>query len=123
MRPIVDVAKDAGLAPDALEAYGRHMAKVPLESFPEASPDSQLVIVTAMSPTPLGEGKTTTSIGLVQGLARIGRRPVLTLRQPSIGPLFGIKGWRHRGRKGPGHAGHGNQPPLHRRCSRRRIGP
>ena len=92
MRPIVDVAKDAGLVPDALEAYGRHMAKVPLESFPEASPDSQLVVVTAMSPTPLGEGKTTTSIGLVQGLAKIGRRPVLTLRQPSIGPLFGIKG-------------------------------
>ena len=92
MRPIVDVAGDAGLSPDSLEPYGRYMAKVPLEAFPQRSPDSQLVLVTAMTPTPLGEGKTTTSIGLVQGLARLGRRPVLTLRQPSVGPLFGVKG-------------------------------
>ena len=92
MRDIQDVAKDMGLPTDALEPYGRYMAKVPLEAFPDGSTQGQLVVVTAMTPTPLGEGKTTTSIGLVQGLARLGRRPVLTLRQPSIGPLFGIKG-------------------------------
>ncbi len=92
MRPIVDVAGDMGLPIDALELYGRYKAKVPLEAFSGRPAQGQLVVVTAMTPTPMGEGKTTTSIGLVQGLARIGRRPVLTLRQPSIGPVFGIKG-------------------------------
>ena len=92
MRPILDVAGDMGLAPDALEPYGRYIAKVPLDAFPDGASQGQLVLVTAMTPTPAGEGKTTTSIGLVQGLARLGRRPILTLREPSIGPVFGIKG-------------------------------
>ncbi len=92
MRPIVDVADDLGLQADDLELYGRYIAKVPLESFPAGDSKAKLVVVTAMTPTPMGEGKTTTSIGLVQGLARLGRRPVLTIREPSMGPVFGIKG-------------------------------
>ncbi len=92
MRPIADVAADMGLPADALEFYGRHKAKVPLEAFPGGPPKGKLVVVTAMTPTPQGEGKTTTSIGLVQGLARLGRKPILTIREPSLGPVFGIKG-------------------------------
>ena len=92
MRLIVDVAAEIGLPADALELYGPYKAKIPLDVSPSGSSEGELVVVTAMTPTPAGEGKTTTSIGLVQGLARIGRRPVLTLREPSIGPVFGIKG-------------------------------
>ncbi|PZC47987.1 MAG: formate--tetrahydrofolate ligase [Chloroflexi bacterium] len=92
MRPILDVAADMGLTAAALELHGHYKAKVPLEAFPSPGTDVPLVIVTAMTPSPPGEGKTTTSIGLVDGLARIGRRPVLTLREPSMGPFFGIKG-------------------------------
>ena len=99
MRPILDVAGDMGLSADKLELYGQYKAKVPLEAFPDPSTQTPLVVVTAMTPTPLGEGKTTTSIGLVQGLSRIGRRPVLTLREPSIGPVFGIKGGGTGGRQ------------------------
>ncbi|MDA0364595.1 MAG: formate--tetrahydrofolate ligase [Chloroflexi bacterium] len=92
MRPIADVAATMGLSFDQLEPYGRDKAKVPLEVFPETANAAPLIVVTAITPTPAGEGKTTTSIGLVDGLARIGKRPVLTIRQPSLGPLFGRKG-------------------------------
>ena len=92
MRLIADVAVEMGLPADALEPHGHYMAKVPLEAFPPAKADAPLVIVTAMTPSPPGEGKTTTAIALVEGLARIGRRPVLTIREPSMGPFFGIKG-------------------------------
>ena len=92
MRPILDVARDLGLPADAVEPYGRFMAKVPLEAFPPQRQDTPLVVVTAITPTPAGEGKTTTAIGLTEGLARIGRRPVLTIRQPSMSLLFGQKG-------------------------------
>lgn len=91
-RPILDVASDAGIPPETLETHGPHVAKLPqaLPDYPgEPAP---LVMVTAVTPTPLGEGKTTTAIGLAQGLKRIGKRPILTLRQPSLGPVFGIKG-------------------------------
>ena len=92
MHPIANVASDMGLPGEMLHPYGRYMAKVELEAIPDGPASGQLVIVTAMTPTAMGEGKTTTSIGLVQALARLGERPVLTLRQPSIGPVFGIKG-------------------------------
>ncbi|MDN5557952.1 MAG: formate--tetrahydrofolate ligase, partial [Ruaniaceae bacterium] len=88
-RPIVDIATGAGIDSDSLIPYGHSVAKVPLRSSPGPAP---LVMVTAITPTPLGEGKTTTAVGLVQGLARLGRRPIATLRQPSLGPTFGIKG-------------------------------
>ena len=91
MRPIADVVAGMGLAWDQIEPYGVDTVKVPLDAFPPQR-DAKVVVVTAITPTPAGEGKTTTSIGLTDGLARIGRRPVLTIRQPSLGPLFGRKG-------------------------------
>lgn len=92
MRPIAEVAADMGLDWNDLEPYGRDRAKVPLQAFPKSDNPGKLIVVTAITPTPAGEGKTTTSVGLVQGLARIGKRPVLTIRQPSLGPVFGKKG-------------------------------
>jgi formate--tetrahydrofolate ligase len=92
VRPIADVAASMGLSWDDLEPHGRDKAKVPLHLFPRTDTPAKLIVVTAITPTPAGEGKTTTSIGLVDGLARIGKRPVLTIRQPSLGPLFGRKG-------------------------------
>lgn len=85
-----DVATAAGIDAATIETHGPHVAKLPLPgSHPGVAP---MVLVTAITPTPLGEGKTTTAIGLAQGLRRLGRSPVLALRQPSQGPTFGIKG-------------------------------
>lgn len=94
LRPIVDVAADAGLEPHEVEPYGRFKAKVDLSVLDRLKdqPNGHFVVVTAITPTRAGEGKTTTSVGLTQGLGRIGRRPVLCLREPSMGPVFGIKG-------------------------------
>ncbi|WP_040157812.1 formate--tetrahydrofolate ligase [Nigerium massiliense] len=99
LKPIEDVAATIGLAADSLEPRGRHLAKVGLVDARPA-PGAKYVVVTAVTPTPLGEGKTTTVIGLADGLARQGRRAVCTLRQPSLGPVFGIKG----GAAGGGYA-------------------
>jgi formate--tetrahydrofolate ligase len=93
LRPIAEVARDLGIAPEHLEPYGRDKAKVRLEALEGAGrPPGKLILVSAITPTPAGEGKTTTSIGLAQGLRRIGRRSALALRQPSMGPVFGRKG-------------------------------
>jgi formate--tetrahydrofolate ligase len=92
MRPIADLAADMGLDPSVLEPYGHDKAKIPLDAFPESSEKAKLVVVTAITPTPAGEGKSTTAIGLTQGLAKIGKKPVLTIRQPALGPVFGHKG-------------------------------
>jgi formate--tetrahydrofolate ligase len=94
LRPIEEVAAEAGLEPSEVEPYGRHKAKVALSVLDRLRdrPDGHLVIVTAVTPTRAGEGKTTTSIGLTQGLGRLGRRAVLCMREPSMGPVFGIKG-------------------------------
>ncbi|MBM3139031.1 MAG: formate--tetrahydrofolate ligase [Chloroflexi bacterium] len=92
LRPIAEVASTLGLAWGDLEPYGTDKAKIPLRLFPQSAHPAPLVVVTAITPTPAGEGKTTTSIGLVDGLAKFGKRPVLTIRQPSLGPLFGRKG-------------------------------
>ncbi len=91
---IEDVAASAGIAAEHLEPYGRYVAKVaPTALAPLADrPLAKYVVVTAVTPTPLGEGKTTTSIGLAQALAHLGHRSMLSLRQPSLGPTFGIKG-------------------------------
>jgi formate--tetrahydrofolate ligase len=94
-RPIVDVARDLGLRDDEIEFYGPTKAKVSLAAIARleaAGPRGKYVVVTAITPTPLGEGKTTTTIGLTQGLNRIGRRAAVAIRQPSLGPVFGIKG-------------------------------
>ncbi len=94
-RPIVDVARDLGIADDELELYGRTKAKVTLEAIRRLElerPRGKYVVVTAITPTPLGEGKSTTSVGLAQGLCAIGRKAAVNIRQPSLGPVFGIKG-------------------------------
>src|SRR4051812_6209790 len=93
LRPIADVAGDLGIAPEHLEPYGRDKAKVrPEVSRGSGRRPGKLILVSAITPTPAGEGKTTTSIGLAQGLRRIGKRVAVALRQPSMGPVFGRKG-------------------------------
>jgi formate--tetrahydrofolate ligase len=94
-RPIHDVARDLGLREDEIELYGSTKAKVTLNGIRRLeaqNPRGRYVVVTAITPTPLGEGKTTTTVGLAQGLNRIGKRAAVAIRQPSLGPVFGIKG-------------------------------
>jgi len=91
LRPIVEVAAELGVAPDDLEPYGRYKAKLPL-SLAQQPSRGQLILVTGINPTTAGEGKTTTCIGLVQALRRLGKRAIACLRQPSLGPVFGVKG-------------------------------
>jgi formate--tetrahydrofolate ligase len=92
--PIQDIAGEIGIGPDLLEPYGQFVAKVKLDAIAALAdrPPARYVVVTAVTPTPLGEGKTTTTIGLAQGMARIGRRATAAIRQASMGPTFGIKG-------------------------------
>jgi formate--tetrahydrofolate ligase len=93
-RPIIRVADELGLLADEVELHGRLLAKVSLSALARLAdaPLGRLVLVTAMTPTPLGEGKTTTAIGLADGLATLGLRSIVTLRQPTLGPVFGLKG-------------------------------
>ena len=93
-RPIEEIAEAAGIPEGAWEPYGRYKAKVDCDALPHGGgkEPGKLVLVTAITPTPAGEGKTTTSIGLADGLSRIGKRAALALREPSLGPVFGIKG-------------------------------
>ncbi len=102
LRPITQIAEEAGLEPDDYDPYGKYKAKVDLavlERFADR-PDAKLIDVTAITPTKAGEGKTTTSVSLTQGLGHIGKKPVLCLREASLGPVFGIKG----GAAGGGYA-------------------
>ena len=102
LRPILDIASDAGLLLDEIEPYGRYKAKVDLSVLERLAdqPDAKLINVTAITPTPAGEGKTTTSVSLTQGLGVLGKNPVLCLREASLGPVFGVKG----GAAGGGYA-------------------
>jgi len=90
--PIFDIAESLGIDEKFVEPYGREMAKISLDALKKSSKRGKLVLVSAITPTPAGEGKTTTSIGLAQGLKKIGKRAALALRQPSMGPVFGRKG-------------------------------
>ena len=102
MKKITEIADSLGIPEDALELYGNFKAKVDyrlLRSY-EERPDGKLILVTAINPTPAGEGKTTTSVGLGDGLRKIGKRSVIALREPSLGPVFGVKG----GAAGGGYA-------------------
>ncbi len=109
-RPIVDVAADLGLSPDDLELYGRDKAKISQPTLERllAPPElgaggvkrGKLIVVTAITPTPAGEGKTTVTIGLAQGLCKLGKKAIAAIREPSLGPVFGMKG----GAAGGGHA-------------------
>lgn len=94
LRPIADIAAAAGIPPEALEPYGRTKAKIAFDfiTAQESRPDGALVLVTGISPTPAGEGKTTTTIGLGDALRRIGQAAIICLREPSLGPCFGVKG-------------------------------
>ena len=93
IRPIADVARELGIDDDNLESHGKWKAKIALDEVGKsARGKGRLVLVTAINPTPAGEGKTTTSIGLAMGLRRLGKNAVLALREPSLGPVFGVKG-------------------------------
>src|SRR5512136_2979128 len=94
LRPITEIAASIGLTEDDLEYYGRYKAKVRIEAIKsfERRANASLILVSAMTPTPAGEGKTTVSIGLAQALAKLGKQTIVTLREPSLGPIFGIKG-------------------------------
>lgn len=100
LRPILDIAADAGIDESLVECYGRYKAKLCLPPDFGAEKSGKLVLVTAVTPTSAGEGKTTVTIGLADGLRRLGRSAVLALREPSLGPVFGLKG----GATGGGHA-------------------
>ncbi len=100
LRPITEIAAAAGLDADEIDLYGRYKGKVHLSVLDRLAgrADAKLVCVTAITPTRAGEGKTTTSVSLTQGLGHIGRRPVLCIREASLGPVFGIKGGASRWR-------------------------
>jgi formyltetrahydrofolate synthetase len=102
LRPILEIAEESGLMPDEVELYGRYKAKIDLSVLERLAdrPDAKLINVTAITPTPAGEGKTTTSVSLTQGLGVLGRKSVLCLREASLGPVFGVKG----GAAGGGYA-------------------
>lgn len=101
MKPIAEIAKTAGISDAYLEQYGKYKAKIDLAQLQDTSrKDGKLILVTAINPTPAGEGKTTTTIGLADGLRKIGKHAVVALREPSLGPVFGIKG----GAAGGGYA-------------------
>jgi formate--tetrahydrofolate ligase len=100
MRPIADVAAEVGLGADEILPYGRHKAKITPEAIARRTPTGRLVLVTGISPTPAGEGKSTLTIGLGQALRRLGRKVVICIREPSLGPVFGVKG----GAAGGGYA-------------------
>ncbi len=103
LRPIVEIAQAAGISPDDLELYGRYKAKLSREAVQghlSHGHDGKLILVTAINPTPAGEGKTTTTVGLGQAMAKLGKKAIIALREPSLGPVFGIKG----GAAGGGYA-------------------
>ncbi len=100
LRPIADIALRAGIPADAIEPYGHYKAKIDLGRLDPGDAAGKLILVTAINPTPAGEGKTTTSVGLADALNRIGKRTMLCLREPSLGPCFGTKG----GAAGGGYA-------------------
>ncbi len=100
--PVLEIAKTLGIREDEVELYGRYKAKLNEKLFARtaSNPDGKLILVTAINPTPAGEGKTTTTIGIGEAMARIGKKAVIALREPSLGPVFGVKG----GAAGGGYA-------------------
>ena len=123
LRPIAEIAAELGIQEEELELYGRYKAKINERAFARLAgkPDGKLVLVTAINPTPAGEGKTTTTAGLGQAMAKIGKNAVIALREPSLGPVFGIKGGAAGGRLCPGAAHGGHQPPLYRGHARHHL--
>ena len=101
MLPITQIAETAGVDEKYLELYGKYKAKIDYNMLNEAGkPDGKLILVTAITPTPAGEGKTTTTVGLADGMRKLGKNAIVALREPSLGPVFGVKG----GAAGGGYA-------------------
>ncbi len=102
LKPIMEVAESLNIDEEYVENYGKYKAKISDKIFEKIgnNKNGKLILVTAVNPTPLGEGKTTISIGLADGLSKIGKKSVLALREPSLGPVFGVKG----GATGGGYA-------------------
>ena len=100
LRPIADVAAEVGLGPDEILPYGRYKAKISAEAIAKRQPRGRLVLVTGINPTPAGEGKSTVTVGVSQALRRLGKKVVVCIREPSLGPVFGVKG----GAAGGGYA-------------------
>lgn len=100
MKPITEIAENIGISDDALELYGKYKAKININKLPDKGKKGKLILVTAITPTAAGEGKTTTTIGLADGLSKIGKNVMVALREPSLGPVFGVKG----GAAGGGYA-------------------
>ena len=100
LRPIADVAAELGLEDDEVELYGKYKAKIVLRALERRKPKGRLVLVTGISPTPAGEGKSTVTVGVTQALRRLGKQAILCMREPSLGPVFGVKG----GAAGGGYA-------------------
>jgi formate--tetrahydrofolate ligase len=100
LRPIADVARELGLQDDEIELYGRYKAKIALSALERRKPKGRLVLVTGISPTPAGEGKSTVTVGVSQALRKLGKNAILCIREPSLGPVFGVKG----GAAGGGYA-------------------
>ncbi|HET9707418.1 MAG TPA: formate--tetrahydrofolate ligase [Gemmatimonadales bacterium] len=100
LRPIADVARELGLADDEVEFYGRYKAKISLQALERRKPMGRLVLVTGINPTPAGEGKSTVTVGVTQALRKLGKKALLCIREPSLGPVFGVKG----GAAGGGYA-------------------
>jgi formate--tetrahydrofolate ligase len=100
LRPIAEVAAEVGLGPDEILPYGRYKAKISAEAIAKRKPTGRLVLVTGINPTPAGEGKSTVTVGVSQALRRLGKKVVVCIREPSLGPVFGVKG----GAAGGGYA-------------------
>ena len=100
LRPIRDVAADLGITDDELEVYGKYKAKISLRALERRSTKGRLVLVTGINPTPAGEGKSTVTVGVTQALRKLGKNAILAIREPSLGPVFGVKG----GAAGGGYA-------------------
>jgi hypothetical protein len=100
LRPIAEVAAEVGLGPEDILPYGRYKAKISAEAIASRKPKGRLVLVTGINPTPAGEGKSTVTVGVSQALRRLGKKVVVCIREPSLGPVFGVKG----GAAGGGYA-------------------
>ena len=123
-RLILDVAKEKlGIAPENLEPFGHYKAKVSMDYIKslQSKPNGKLVLVSAITPTPAGEGKTTTTVGLTDALNYIGKKAMLCLREPSLGPSFGMKGGAAGGGYAQVDSDGGHQPALYRRLPRDHI--
>ena len=116
MNHIKDVAASIGIPEEDLEFYGKYKAKLSDEVFEKIkdNPDGKLVLVTAINPTPAGEGKTTTTVGLGQAMAKLNKKAIIALREPSLGPCFGIKGGAAGGGECTGCSYGRSEPSFHR---------